>query len=178
MSVNKGKGPRTNKAEPSSGKVSKTASKGTETDKRGQFVLDEIDHNILKHLMEYPEATWKDLSVVAKLSVNAVKARYKKPAFQKALSDIRAKTLDLIERAQNQAIRRMMKLISSPSERIALEASKYVLNPLLNSAQVELKQFKEIVYKAEFGEGGQIISTKEGIEEAPSSTLELVVNDD
>lgn len=141
------------------------------------FRLDEIDHQILKHLMEFPEATWKELGLIVDRNPRTVQARYRKPSFQNALKDLRAKTWDLVERAQNMAIRRLMKLIQSKDERIALDAAKYVLQPMVNTANVNVQQFQEMVYKADFGENGQIITSKAGVESAPENTLDLVIEE-
>lgn len=141
------------------------------------FRLDEVDHMLLKHLMEFPEATWKELGKLVDRHPKTVILRYKKPAFQNALKDLRAKTWDLVERAQNMAIRRLMKLIQSKDERVALEAAKYVLQPMVNTANVNVQQFQEMVYKADFGENGQIITSKAGVESAPENTLDLVIEE-
>ncbi len=163
-------GPVTNKSE----LIADDARIGVTGSPQG-FELDAIDHKMLKHIMEYPETTNVQLAAVAGIAESTVRLRYKKPAFQNALKDLRASTWDLIERAQNMAIRKLMKLIQDPDKRIALEAAKYVLKPKLDQAPVQINQLQEIIYRTRFGEDGAIISDRVEIEATtPKNSLELL----
>jgi DNA-binding Lrp family transcriptional regulator len=139
------------------------------------YILDETDHKLLKHIIEFPQTSFKELGKIIGMSANGVRKRYKKPAFQKALEDIKSETWDLIRRAQNLAARRLMKLVQDSDKKVALRACELIMQPLLSKAEVEIKNVQEVIYRTRFGEQGQLISEKEEIEaETPKNTLELL----
>ena len=157
----------------------KTGDKGKQSPTTNGYSLDEVDHTLLKHLIEYPKSSLEDLGKVVGLHKSSVHKRYHKPAFQKALQDMRAETWEIIKKAQNQASRALLKLTRSKDEKIALEAAKALLAPYLNKGEISVHQVQEIIHRTRFGEGGQMITdTVEIPKETPGDTLELLGGED
>lgn len=149
---------------PDTGKPSKTK----------LYELDDVDHALLRHIMEYPEATFEALGKVVSLSKASVYQRYKKPAFQKALADMRAETWEVIKKGQNQAARTLIKLMRSKDDKIALDAAKTLLAPILNKGELTVHQVQEVIHRTRFGEGGQMERDTVTIPVKTESTLDLL----
>ena len=140
------------------------------------YRLDEKDDFILRHLIQYPNTKVKELSEILNLGHEAISNRIKKPAFQKALKDIKADAWDLVKRSQEKALRRLMKIIETGKDKDAIDASRIVLNPMFQQFNERTaKDIKEVIYATRFGEGGQMIAeTKEIESTTPKSTLDLM----
>lgn len=140
-----------------------------------KYSLDELDHIMLKQLFEYPSTTFDELAVLVKRTKGSVIARYKKPAFQRAFAEIRAKTWDIIQKGQNQAARRLLKLVQDPDKRIALEAARLLMGPILNKGEIKINTVQEVIHRTRFGDQGQLISDSvEVAKETPANTIDLI----
>lgn len=140
-----------------------------------KYHLDDIDRVLLNQLREFPRTGLKELGEMVGFSAAGVKRRLDRPAFSKALERMSEETLSILVRAQRQAVLRMQQLIASKDEKIALEAAKSVLAPMLNKAEISLKQVEEVIHQVQLGEKGEIITNTIEVEATkPKSTMDLL----
>lgn len=144
------------------------------------YELDEVDHKLLRHIMEYPQDSLSALGKVVGMNKTSVHARYKKPAFQRALAEMRAETWDIIKRGQNAAARALLKLATnSKDEKVRLDAAKTLLGPILNKGELTVHNVQEIIHRTRFGEQGEMISDSITVEKTtPKNTIELLGESD
>jgi len=90
--------------------------------------------------------------------------RLQKPAALRAMADLQKNGVDLVKEVQTSAMRRMRRLVQSGDEKIALEAAKFVLMPMFNHAQLNVNEVKERIYRVQFGEGGQMFTDVQSVE--------------
>src|SRR3982751_5000111 len=69
------------------------------------YSLDEVDRQIIKHVIEFPRTPKAELCKKFNFSYRHLAARMKKPAVVKAFEDIFAKTMEIIEKNNNLAAR-------------------------------------------------------------------------
>ena len=133
-----------------------TNSEGNLTAEDDPFEIDEKDRRILQILVDHPDMTNQAMS---KLGINMSPAtigrRKAKPAFIKAYKDLMSTTDDLMKRAAKMSARRLLQMIKDPDKKIALEAMKMALSPLMNKHSVEIKE--EIVFQTRIGTQGQLM---------------------
>lgn len=153
--------------------------KGGRKRQADKWRIDELDRVIIKHLVEYPNTTQKELAKVANLSMSGIRHRINRPAFKKAMEDLHAKTEEIFLKAQTLAARRLMKLIQSDDDTIALRACNMALQPMINKATIDVNQSIEKVYRVRFGEQGQMfqeVLEAETVEK--KTTLDLLTEND
>jgi hypothetical protein len=139
------------------------------------YVLDELDKAIIKHVIDFPWEKKHAIAAKFKLSSKQLYLRLKKPAMKKAFDDLFQKTLEIIEKNNNLAFRRLARLINDPDPWVALKAIELQLRPFLNQSKLEIKQVQEVIYRARFGDDGAIVTDKEEIADTtPKNTLELI----
>ena len=131
---------------------------------REEYSLDATDEKILKLLIEYPSINKLKLAQLVGLSRNGLRGRITKPAFIKAMADLQRNGVEMVKELQDIAMKRMRKLIYSKQEKIALEASKFVLQPVFNLATVNVATVEEKIYRVQYGEGGQVLTSTELVE--------------
>lgn len=144
------------------------------------YRLDDKDDFILRHVIQYPNTKIKEIAEILKMKPQTISDRIKKPAFQKALADLKADAWDLVKRSQVKAMRRLMKIIENGNDKDAIEASKLVLNPMFKQFNDKTaKNIKEVIYATRFGAGGAMIAeTKEIEATTPQNTLDLMAGKD
>jgi DNA-binding Lrp family transcriptional regulator len=118
--------------------------------------IDEIDKKLMMHLTNFPEASLAELARAVGMTKSGVRKRMLRPIFKKFLVQLRERTEDVIVRGQRAAALKLIKLCSSANERIALEAAKVLLNPLLNKSTTEHKFSKELIFRSQIGSQGQL----------------------
>jgi hypothetical protein len=124
------------------------------------YRLDAIDHKIIEIFQENPLATHKEVAALLDLSKKQIELRMKKPGIRKRLDDMRSSVQQLIQRAQILGVKRLMQLMVSRDEWVALQASKAILAPLLNVGKIQVDQTnRSIVYEVQIGKEGQIYQT-------------------
>jgi hypothetical protein len=99
-----------------------------------KFNLDNIDQQIIKNLIKFPSATNKELGVLVNLGGGSVHLRRQKPAFRQALSEIQQTSWDLLERLQQQSIRRLQKWVADEDSKVSLDAIKLALAVMIRQA--------------------------------------------
>ena len=142
-----------------------------------KYKIDDVDKRIIQHLLEYPDTTQKDLANQFGYSVSGIINRIKRPAFVNAMKDMHLKTMDIYLSAQTLAARRLMKLIQSSDEQVALKACNLALHPLVNQATLNVNASVEKIYRVRFGEQGQMFQEVLDIEAEPevkTTTLDIL----
>lgn len=119
------------------------------------FEIDARDRMILQILVDHPDSTNNEIGKAIGVSNAAISKRRNKPAFKKAYADLMSTTDDLMARAQKMSARRLLTLIKDADKKIALEAMKLALSPLMNKHQVDIH--KEIIFQTRIGTQGQLM---------------------
>lgn len=119
------------------------------------FEIDARDRAILQLLVDHPESTNNEIGKAIGVSAPAISKRRNKPAFKKAYADLLSTTDELMARAQKMSARRLLTMIKDPDKKIALEAMKLALGPLLNKHSVDIT--KEIIFQTRIGTQGQLM---------------------
>jgi len=123
---------------------------------RDLYRLDDVDAKICEILYENPVATVAEIAALLGVTQFMIRQKIKKPAVRTKLDKMRQTVHQLIERGQVLGIRRLMQLMGSKDEWIALQACKAVLAPVLNVAKITTEQRGEMIYEVRIGEQGQI----------------------
>jgi predicted transglutaminase-like protease len=121
-----------------------------------QLTIDIMDQKILQIMIDHPEISMKAIAKSLGIVENTIYNRSQKPGFIKAKRDLSASTDDLLKRAQRIAARRLLTLIKSKDDKIALEAIKIALAPLNNKKHIEQKT--EVIFQTRIGSQGQLMS--------------------
>lgn len=138
------------------------------------LTLDDVDKKMLKIIYEHPQLTQVEIAKLLGVSRSTVQNRYAKLSFQKAIADMHASTFDILKKAQRAAMQTLMRLATQRDDnKIALDAAKWLTQPMLAKAEINVNEVKEIIYSTRIAEGGILIKDKEIIEN-PKDTLELL----
>ena len=139
-----------------------------------EYKLDQVDRQMLQILIEFPAITNEDLSKHVGLGAEQVRRRRVRPAFNKAYDRAIEPVEDILKRALPIAARKMLELTKSDDKRIAFEAAKCLLGPILNRVTVEHSVPKMKVYKSEVrGDGTIVRSLVEELIEAPTDVIDV-----
>ncbi len=84
--------------------------------------LDETDKELLRIKLEQPAISYSQLSGKLGMSLGQVYKRCKEEIFQKALTEYQKHAIDIVRDAKQQAARKLVKLINSTDDRVALNA--------------------------------------------------------
>lgn len=146
-----------------------------------KYNLDHIDREIVKYLLRDPGATNLEIAQLLNLSDAAISYRRRREVFQKALSEQLMGAPELFKKAQEMAIRRLMKIIQGTNDKLALEASKIFMLPLVQSqmpAQIAPPVEEVVIFKTRIGSTGAIIreSMMDG-KEKREDIIEIEAND-
>ena len=144
------------------------------------YKLTDLDRELIRLLVDYPDITSEELAEL--LGVEQLKASQmrNKPAVKKALIELFEENKDVLVRVQKQALFRLMKLVNSDNDNIALRAVQTALMPMLNEYKIkaETKDIKEIIFRSKIGSKGQLMQDVEKIEDdktvAHKNTLDLL----
>lgn len=139
-------------------------------DARTNYELDKTDERIIQLMIEYPSITKTRLALVLGVTRKTIHARLRKPSVQRAFVDLQKSGIQLIKDVQEQGIRRLRKLIQSTDEKIALDAARFVLLPMFNQSSVTVNNVQDKIYKVQFGEGGQLYTDVQLLEEGNTQT--------
>lgn len=144
------------------------------------YELDKMDERMVGLMIEYPGITKTKLAGILNVTRKTLYAHLAKPAVARALVDLQKNGVDLIKEVQTSAMRRMRRLIASPDERVALDAARFVLQPMFNQASLHVTETQEKVYRVQFGEGGAMYTDVEMIDKARKklTPLELLEEND
>jgi Ribonuclease G/E len=125
------------------------------TAKTDPYELDAIDRQILKNIVDYPLI--KNTEIGAKLGLHpeTIGKRRKKPAFVRAHEDLMSTTDALLERAQKMAARRLIKFVTDPDKKFALDAMKVALSQRAQKKEVQVKE--EVIFQTRVGNQGQLM---------------------
>jgi hypothetical protein len=122
-----------------------------------EYKLDNVDKMMLNILLEFPAITNEELGKQVGLLGHAARRRRLRPAFNKALDRALEPVDDILKRALPIAARRLLDLTKSDDKKIALEAAKTLLGPILNRVTVDHNVPKMKVYKTEVRSDGTLV---------------------
>lgn len=117
--------------------------------------LTENEKKVMHIMLRYPGMSASGIARQLDFSVDAVLDIQKDPHFAEVANLILAKTHALTDKAQELALRRIISILLGPNDKLALEASKIVLFPLLARPQIEAGTEK-VIFKTRIGDGGEI----------------------
>ena len=125
-----------------------------------QFVaaktLDHLDRVLLKYTVEYPSLDATKLAKILNIGVKVVRERRKDPLFQLELQKLSRTTDALLEDAAKKAVLRLVALIDSPDEEVALAACKLALTRKMNELP-ENTQRRIVAYQTSISPDGTLL---------------------
>ena len=125
-----------------------------------QFVmaktLDHLDRVLLKYTIEYPNLDATKLSKILNIGVKVIRERRKEPIFQLELQKLSRTTDALLEEAAKKAVLRLIELIDSPNQEIALSACKLALTRKMQELP-ENTQRRIIAYQTSISPDGTLL---------------------
>ena len=124
-----------------------------------EYKLDNVDRAMINVLLEFPAITNEDLG--KQVGLKPYQARYRRirPAFDKAWERAVEPVEDILKRALPIAARRMLELTKCDDKRIAYEAAKTLLGPILNRVTVDHNIQTMKVFKTEVRSDGALVRT-------------------
>lgn len=160
-------------------KKASTTRKLTPQEIKDLYELDEVDKAIIRHLATYPGATQEELAAIVGFSRTGIQKRLKKPSIIRWRQEQATKFMDLLDRVQNKAIRKLERLMDSLDENVALKATLAALTPVLNTANLNLNTVDEKIFRVQIGESGRIVQDvivvkDEDKKERPVNSLDLL----
>lgn len=126
-------------------------------EKIGQWELDEVDREILKVMVDYPDISASDVAEAVNITPYQLKARQDRPSFRRAHEDLTATAEAYMKHVQASAVRKLHALVRDNDKKIALQAIKIALQPMLNKQEININQRREIVFRTKIGESGQLL---------------------
>ena len=127
---------------------------------RELYRCDPLDSKLCEIIYEHPTVTYPELSALTGITVKQVRWRLEKPAVRKRLNDMHQSKADLIEKAKLIGIRRLMKLVVSEDEWVALQACKVLLHGELATTPLKVPEGGVgVVYEVQIGPQGQVYQT-------------------
>lgn len=124
-----------------------------------EYKLDNLDRAMINILLEFPAITNEDLGKQVGLKYDATMRRRKRPAFDKAWERAVEPVEDILRRALPIAARRLLELTKCDDKRIAYEAAKTLLGPILNRVTVDHNVQTMKVFKTEVRSDGALVRT-------------------
>ena len=122
------------------------------------FKLDQVDRQLLNILLEFPAISNEDLGRHVGLCSAQVRRRRLRPVFNKAYDRAIEPVEDILRRALPIAARKMLELTKSDDKKIAFEAAKCLLGPILNRVTVDHNNVQKVkVYKSEVRSDGTLV---------------------
>ena len=117
--------------------------------------LTENEKKVMHCMLRYPGMSASAIARQIDVEVDTVNTIQKDPHFAEVANLALAKTHTLTDKAQELALRRIISILLGPNDKLALEASKIVLFPLLARPQIEAGTEK-VIFKTRIGDGGEI----------------------
>jgi len=124
-----------------------------------EYKLDNVDKAMLNVLIEFPAITNEALGKQVGLKAEMSRQRRIRPAFNKALDRAIEPVEDILRRALPIAARRLLELTKCDDKRIAYEAAKTLLGPILNRVTVDHNVQTMKVFKTEVRSDGALMRT-------------------
>lgn len=136
---------------------------------RALYRLDPLDGKICEIIFEHPVATYPEIAALVGCTVAQVRWRLEKPAVRKRLNEMRQTKDELIEKAKLVGIRRLMQLVMSKDDWIALQACKVLLHGELSQTPLKVPDGgMGMIYEVQIGPQGQVYQTMRAIAGGPA----------
>lgn len=121
------------------------------------YELDDTDQKLMQFMAKYPDAAVSEMMRLTGLTRHILEKRMERPAFVSMMRRVKESIEDIIIRGQRAAAIQLVKLVNSKNEKIALEAARILLNPMLNKHTTETKFSKEVIFRSQIGREGQMM---------------------
>lgn len=106
----------------------------TKQDVFTKYNLDAVDREILRNLIKNPAIKNSEIGLLLNLTESAISYRRRREVFQKAYAEQLMGVPELFQKAQEMAVKKLMQIIQGPNEKLAFEASKLFIYPLVQAA--------------------------------------------
>lgn len=136
---------------------------------RALYRLDPLDNKICEIIYEHPTATYPEIAALTGATLKQVRWRLEKPAVRKRLNDMTQTKEQLISKAKEMGLRRLMALVMSKDEWVALQACKVLLHGELSQVPMKVPEGGVgVVYEVQIGPQGQVYQTMRALPGAPA----------
>ena len=147
------------------------------------YKLDMIDVELINHIVSYPRISHAELAKIVQLSKSSVSQRTKKPAFVKGLRDKLLTAKDLLPAAEDAAIRRLTEIVQTGNDRLAIEAAKVIMLPMLLRMKAEgarnpTSVIEGIIFQTQIGPAGEILQTQKQIKKIEDNIIDVLEDSD
>lgn len=143
-----------------------------------KYKLDEIDRILVKHLIQFPAISQSELGKIVGMTRAGVAFRMKRPAFTKAMNDQLMTTPFLLKSGQEIALRRLIQIIQSGDAKLAIEAAKILLYPLVSGRTLDGKDElvkQGIVFQSRIGASGAVMREKIDVPMPPPDLTTITI---
>jgi len=91
------------------------------------FELNETDKQVFKFQLQYPEVTQRQLCKLVGINETQLSRVVNKPAYKKAKAEFDKNWIEILLEGKHKAARKILQLVDNTNPRIALDASKSIL---------------------------------------------------
>ncbi|WP_276979146.1 hypothetical protein [Flavobacterium filum] len=91
------------------------------------FELNETDKQVFKFQLQYPEISQRQLCKLIGVNETQLSRIVNKPAYKKAKAEFDKNWIDILLEGKHKAARKILQLVDNGNPRIALDASKSIL---------------------------------------------------
>ena len=91
------------------------------------FELNETDKQVFKFQLQYPEVTQRQLCKLVGINETQLSRVVNKPAYKKAKAEFDKSWIEILLEGKHKAARKILQLVDNGNPRIALDASKSIL---------------------------------------------------
>lgn len=136
---------------------------------RELYRLDPLDQKLCEIIYEHPTTTYPELAALTGATLKQVRWRMEKPAVRKRLNDMHETTAQLVKRAKEMGLRRLMSLLMSKDEWVALQAVKIACAGEMALGSVKVPDGAAgVVYEVQIGPQGQVYQTMRAVAGGPA----------
>jgi hypothetical protein len=137
--------------------------------------LDQVDLALIEALLVKPAAKYDELSAACGLAERSILRRVTRPRFADALTMCRLPAVDMLVKGRERAARRLLALVDSADEQVALRACLSILHTLLEPADSGMSDsdrdvFQWLIDGAKVVEQRRALAPGEPIDVTPETT--------
>lgn len=121
------------------------------------FVMEPVDKEILKLMIEFPLITVQEIAETLRLPLEDVARRRRSKIVKARYAELTASTDEHLKIAARKAAMRLAALVQDPDKQVALAAIKVALAPYVNSANINMNVRQAVVFKSTVTPDGNLI---------------------
>lgn len=121
------------------------------------FVMEPVDKEILKLMIEFPLITVQEIAETLRLPLEDVARRRRSKVVKARYAELTASTDEHLKIAARKAAMRLASLVQDPDKQVALAAIKIALAPYINRADINVNMKSAIVFKSTVTPDGNLI---------------------